>query len=191
MSCATIRYVETDCQPPKRCFVAIVLLSLGWVACTGNHNPAAVQDDEPESGPSLASTVRINDAGTDSQLLSGFYGVENNAWRWTAGRFSVLLRTPVGSAQRGAILTLAFTVPESVIRKNKTVTLSAAIDGTPLNSVEYKTAGLHVFIADVSGSLLTEQSVKVDFGLDKTMRPDSDSRELGVIANSVGIAPVH
>jgi hypothetical protein len=38
-------------------------------------------------------------------------------------------------------------------------------------------------------SLLTGESVKVDFAVDKTMRPDGDKRDLAIIANSVGISP--
>ena len=37
--------------------------------------------------------------------------------------------------------------------------------------------------------MLTGESVKVDFALDKTMRPDGDKRELGVIANFRGYQP--
>jgi hypothetical protein len=134
------------------------------------------------------STVRMNDSRAGAQLLSGFYGLENGAWRWTAGTFSVRLLTPPAAAQSGATLTLSLTVPDSVIRKLGTIALNASINGTTLTSVEYNAAGSYVFNADVPASMLTAESVKIDFALDKTMRPEGDQRVLGIIANSVAIA---
>jgi hypothetical protein len=55
-------------------------------------------------------------------------------------------------------------------------------------SEEYKTPGAHVFSAEVPGSMLTAEPVKVDFGLDKTMLPgDVDKRQLGIVAGSVSL----
>ena len=45
----------------------------------------------------------------------------------------------------------------------------------------------NIFTADVPPALLTGDSVRVDFALDKTIPPDVDKRELGVVATSVGI----
>ena len=75
--------------------------------CRGKHNRASVENEEPaEGGPRLASSLKMNDPSAPAQLLHGFYGIEGGAWRWTAGKFSVLLRCPLGSAQRGATLSL-------------------------------------------------------------------------------------
>ncbi len=165
---------------------AVLALTVG--ACTGARNGVGVQSEQGSNSPTLASTVRMNDPTAGAQLLSGFYTVENGAWRWTAGKFSVLLRTPSAAAQSGATLTLSLTVPDAVIRKLGTIALNASINGTTLTSVEYNAAGSYVFNADVPASMLTAESVKVDFALDKTMRPDGDQRVLGIIANSVAIA---
>src|SRR5438105_189836 len=82
---------------------ALVILLTGF-SCTGKHNRVTVQNEEADTGPRMVSTVRMNDSKAGAQLLSGFYPVENDGWRWTAGRFSVLLRTPLAAAQRGATL---------------------------------------------------------------------------------------
>ena len=74
-------------------------------------------------------------------------------------------------------------------RRSKSITLAASINGTELKSEHYDTPGPYVFNADVPASLLTGESIKVDFSVDKTMRPDGDKRELAIIANSVGITP--
>jgi len=163
------------------------LLALAGSDCTGKHNRVAVQNEEQESAPRVASVVRMNDTKASAQLVSGFYPVENGSWRWTAGRFSALLRTPPGAAQSGATLTLAFTVPEIVVKKLGSVTLRASINGTALKPETYTAPGAYEFTADVPASLLTGDSVKVDFALDRSLPPDVDKRELGIIATSVGL----
>jgi len=173
----------------KRCRIALFIalpLALSGIACKGTQNPVGGQNEE-RNQPML-STVRMNDSSAESQLLSGFYAVENNAWRWTAGKFSLMLRTPPGAAQSGATLALAFTLPDTVVQKLNDITITASINGAALNSEEYKTPGAYVFSAEVPGSMLTAESVKVDFALDKTMPPgDVDKRPLGIIAGSVSL----
>ncbi len=169
--------------------LSLTLLLALTGACTGKHNRSAVQNEEPDTGPVMTSTVRMSDPGAGAQLLSGFYPVENGSWRWTAGKFSVRLRTPPAASQRGGALTLAFNVPEIVIRKLNKLTITASINGMALKSSEFEAAGSYVFSTDVPASMLGADSVKVDFALDKSMPPDVDKRELGVVATSVGIGP--
>jgi hypothetical protein len=165
-----------------------LLLTLTSVACTGKHSRVTVQNEEPDTGPRVASTVQMNDPHAAAQLLSGFYAVENNMWRWTAGKFSVQLRTPL-AAPNGATLTLSLTIPDVIVQKLKNIKVTASINGMELKSQQYDTAGPYTLSADVPASLLTGESLKADFTVDKTMRPDGDARDLGVIANSVAISP--
>ena len=165
-----------------------LLLALTTASCEGKHSRVTVQNEEPDTGPGLMSTVRMNDPNAVAQLLSGFYGVEYNAWRWTTGKFSLLLPKPP-AAQNGATVTLSFTLPDATIRKLRSIRLAASVNGMELKSQEYKAPGAWMFSADIPASLLKAESVKVDFVLDKTMRPEGDKRDLGIIANSVGIIP--
>jgi len=164
----------------------IFTLAVTATACKGQHNRVTVQNEE-ESAPRLASLVRMNDPNASAQLLSGFYSLENNSWRWTSGKFSVLLRTPLTAAQ-GAVVTFAFSLPDIVIRKLRKVVITASVNGTKLKSAEFDKPGANSFTADVPPALLTGESVKVDFTLDKTVPPDVDKRDLGVVANSIGIS---
>lgn len=159
-------------------------MALSGAACTGKNNPVSGGDAPRQP---LASSVRVNDPSLSAQLVSGFYGVEENSWRWTAGKFSVLLQTPPGAAGNGATVTFAFTIPAVVTQKLGTITLSAMANGTVLKTQAYDKAGPAVFTADVQPSMLAADSIKIDFYLDKTFRPDRDKRDLGVVANSVGI----
>ena len=122
-----------------------------------------------------------------SQLVSGFYGVEQNAWRWTARNFAVTLRPPTGADQKGAVLVLRFSIPENEIDKLKSLTLAASVNGAKLEPETYSSAGDQVYTRDVPASALRRNPVTVDFTLDKAMGPTAqDSRELGVVMNMVG-----
>jgi hypothetical protein len=171
----------------RRRAVFSLALAVAATACKGKRDRVTVQNEE-ETAPRMASLVRMNDPKASAQMLSGFYSLENNSWRWTQGKFSVLLRTPASTATQGAVVTFAFSLPDIVIQKLKSVTITASVNGTKLKSAEYDKPGANIFTADVPAALLTGDSVKVDFALDKTVPPDVDKRELGVVAISVGIS---
>ncbi len=168
-----------------------VLLALGCIACEGKHVDVSDAGTKPPSGEAgsqdLVSFIRMGDPAMSGQLPSGFYGIENSAWRWTAGKFSVILRTPAGASQNGAALSFAFSIPAGMIEKLKDVTLTGSIGGKPLPSTKYDKAGAQSYNADIPAYMLTGNSVKVDFALNKSIPPGTDRRELGVVANSVSL----
>lgn len=165
----------------------IASLALAPLACN-RHKRVTVQTEE--EGPTLATIVHVADPQAAAQLLNGFYGVEQNSWRWTAGKFSVVLRPPRTAAAKGATLQLKFTVPEVVIAKLKALSLSASVNGTPLRPESYTLPGEFTYSRDVPAGLLAGESAKVDFSLDKTMPPTAgDQRELGVVVTTVGLDP--
>jgi hypothetical protein len=166
---------------------SLVILALIATACNARHDRVTVQNEE-ETATRMASLVRMNDPGTTAQMLSGFYNLENNSWRWTSGKFSILLRTPPGAAAQGGVVTFAFTLPDVVIQKLKSIAITASMNGMNLNSAEFDKPGPNTFTANVPPALLTGESLQVDFALDKTIPPDVDKRALGVIANSIGIS---
>jgi hypothetical protein len=163
--------------------------ALAALALAGCKQPAKVQVQQTiEETPQMASEVSMGDSKAEPQLAGGFYNIEGGAWRWTARRFTVVLRVPPGSAQRGATLEFNFTIPGVVIEKEKNVALSAAIDGTPLPPETYTLAGPFTYKRDLPTSLLSGESVKIEFSLDKAMPPaGAERRELGVVANSVAL----
>jgi hypothetical protein len=166
------------------CSVLLVTLALAPLGC--KRKPAVA----PPSGeaPGMASTVHMGDPRTGNQLVSGFYGIEQNAWRWTGRRFSVVLRPPSGAAQKGATLRLRLTVPPVIVEKLKTISLSATIGGSTLPPETYTQAGDYTYTRDVAPALLGGESVRVDFQLDKSVPPSgTDLRDLGVVALSAGL----
>ena len=93
-----------------------------------------------------------------------------------------------GAAAEGAVVTLAFSLPDIVIQRLKSVAITASVNGTKLKSAQFDKPGANAFTADVPSALLTGESVTVDFALDKTVPPDVDKRNLGVVATSIGIS---
>ena len=167
-------------------YALLAALALATFGCKQTKK-VQVQQTVEES-PKMGSMIRMGDPKQETQLVTGFYGIEGNAWRWAAKQFTVALRPPFGASQRGGTLQLNLTVPGVVIDKLKNISLSASVDGSPLPPETYTAAGPYVYKRDVPASLLTSDSVKVDFQLDKAMPPtDQDKRELGVVVNSVSL----
>jgi len=141
-----------------------------------------------EEPPHLSSMIRMADPRAASQLLSGWYQVEDNAWRWTARNFVAVLRPPPGSATLGAVLEFRFTIPEVVIKLLKSVTISANVRSFRLSPESYLRPGDDDYARDIPPGVLSGDSVRVDFTLAKAILPSqSDGRELGVIAHSLSL----
>ena len=162
---------------------AIILLT---PACKRKTVKVQVAEDE---GPTMASIVHTGDPKSDPQLVSGFYSIEDHAWRWTAQRFSVVLRPPAGAAERGATLNVGLAFPDAVASKLKTVSLSGNIGATALPPETYTQPGTYTYTREVPANALAGEAVRVDFQLDKAIPPGTggDQRELGLIVSSVGL----
>ena len=164
--------------------VLVALAALG--GCKRKEKIRVVETDE--SGGTLQSVVHVADPKAEPQLLQGFYNVEQNAWRWTASKFSVALRPPGGASQKGATLVLKLSVPDPVIQKLKAVSISAAIGGTQLSPETYTQSGEFTYTRDIDARLLAGEAVNIDFALDKFLAPgEADQRELGVVVTTIGL----
>ena len=165
-----------------------LLLTLAFAPLGCNRKKAAVVAPAGEEAPRMASTVHMGDPQAGTQLISGFYGIEENAWRWTGRRFSVALHAPFGAAQKGGTLQLKLTVPSVIVEKLKTISLSATINGTTFPPETYTQAGNYTYTREVAPGVLAGESARVDFELDKAMPPaGGDARELGVVVLSAGL----
>ena len=162
------------------CSVLLVPLAFAPLGCK--------RKEAGKEAPAMASTVHMGDPRTATQLISGFYGIEQSAWRWTGRRFSVVLRPPSGASQKGATLQVRLTVPPVIVEKLKTISLSATIGGSALPPETYTQVGNYTYTREVAPALLAGASVRVDFEVDKSMPPaGADARDLGLVVLSAGL----
>ena len=165
------------------------VLLLAPVACKRHKKPAvqtAASTDAPLSLP--ASSISAADPQAASRLIEGFYDIEQNSWRWTGKTFAVRLAAPPHAAENGAQLLMHLTVPDIVIQRLKTTTLTASIQGATLGSETYSQPGQYTFLHEVPANRLQSGEVRIDFALDKSIPPGNpDARELGIIVSDVGL----
>ncbi len=169
--------------------VSLTACALWCAGCSDEKKtPVKATVEEAPSAPKLLTMVEMGDPKGQKQLLTGFYAIEANAWRWTAKDFSVALRPPTGSAASGGLLNFSFSIPQTTIDKLHTVTLSATIGGTALAPETYSKEGQAEYKRELAPGLLTADSVRIDFHMDKAVPPSNgDMRELGVVARSVAL----
>jgi hypothetical protein len=123
-----------------------------------------------------------------AQLIRGFHEIEQGAWRWTAGKFSVALKPPAGRDGQHGRVVLRCSVPEALISRVGPVTLSAAVDGSVLGSQTWKTSGEYTFAARVPATHLKRQAMTADFSLDRFLTAgQAETRELGLIVSSIAV----
>ncbi len=135
-----------------------------------------------------ASSLDMGDPASDAQLLTGFYGVEENAWRWTAKNFSAVLKPPPGSDQNGANLTLRVYVSPGQLEALGPMTLRGDMNGYPLGPRVFQTPGRYVYSERAPAQALRAGLVLVNFELDKAANGVKvDRRELGVVVSFVGL----
>jgi hypothetical protein len=172
--------------------VLLFVLAVACAAAPGckRKDKIQVQETIEEPETTLVSTVHVADPAASQQLLKGFHTVEQNAWRWTMGKFSVLLRPPRTASEKGAVLQLKLAVPDPVIAKLKSVSLSASISGVALPAETYSQAGEFTYSREVPAKALQGETVQVDFALDRFLPSGAaDARELGIVVSMVGLEP--
>ena len=167
------------------CSLIVVALVVAPMGCKRKKVRVGATDEDT---PKMMSVLNMGDPKVEPQLIKGLHGIEAAAWRWTEKQFTVALRPPFGSSQKGARLTVKLTVPPPTIEKLKTVSLSATAGGSALPPETYTTVGDYVYVRDIPATLLTGDSLRVDFQLDKAMAPSgADIRELGIIVLNIGL----
>ncbi len=169
-----------------------LLAVLALAALSGCRGPAEVPV-EPEAAAvaeRLPATAHAADPLAAAQLKEGFYGLEENAWRWTAGRFTVVLGIPEEAPKTGAVLSLRFSLPEAVLGRLGPVTVVAAVSGVELEPQTFAWSGTHIYERRVPAAALAGDTATVEFHTDKTIPPsEADRRELALIFVSASLRP--
>jgi len=106
--------------------LCVCLLSVAAPGCRRRDKKIRVQQTDEDTA-TLASVIQMGDPKAAPQLLNGFFNIESNTWRWTMGKFTVALRPPRNAGVKGATLHLKFVLPEAVLSKIKTTSISAKV----------------------------------------------------------------
>jgi hypothetical protein len=118
----------------------------------------------------------MNTPEADSQIASGIYQLEENRYRWTAGRAVVLLKSP---AHPTPVSVTFFLSPVTPARR-----VALWLDGVLLIERTYAAPGLYTLTTPPVTPKQTMASVA--FTVDKTFSPPGDQRVLGVILSGIG-----
>ena len=162
-----------------------LLLALAC-GCSPRREPGPLVIHEEEPIAPLVSTVAMGDPKLAAQLLKGWHTIEDGTWRWTERRFALALKTP--AAGKPATLEMSFALPQAVVAKLRSVTLTAKVNGAALPGQTYDQPGEHLYRREAPAAALAGEVVRVDFELDRALPPtDADRRELGLVVTSVGL----
>jgi hypothetical protein len=141
-----------------------------------------------KSSADLEERINTADESFAPQLLSGFYHVEERSWRWTRPVFAVALRPP-RKAPNGATLIMQYTLPKSALDQLKEVTITASLDGIPLQPEKCTQTGMLELRREIPADAIAGKSgVKVEFTVSPHLMPTAeDQRELGLIVHNIGL----
>src|ERR1051325_10986367 len=156
-------------------FAALLILLVAFSSdgCRRRRKASAADDGQ------IMSVVNVREPRAALQLIRGFHNVEADAWRWTEHQFSVVLKPPAGSAEKGARLEVKLSVPEASIAKLGPLTLSGKVNGVPVEPQTFTQHGDFTYTRDVPPSALGAEAVTAEFSVDKFFPPTGeDAREL-------------
>ena len=137
---------------------------------------------------SVASILNMADPATERQLISGFFAVEGNSWRWTGPAFVVLLKAPRRVDRTSVELVVRLFIPATQIQKLGAMTLSVDVDGVPLSPETFTKSGEFIFRRILPPSGRFAGVLPVNFSFDKAAPPSAqDERELSAIVTSISL----
>lgn len=171
----------------RRLAPALILLLL-TVGCADREKiPLVPVDNRPLP---FQQVVSVADPEATIQLLHGIHKLEQGSWRWTKGKFAVAFPVPTGASARGGRLRAEFTLPAAMLsHTGGAMTLYAGVRDYPLPQLTLRSAGDHVYEADVPASVLDRESVAVEFTLSPFAQAGAlDERELGIICRRFALA---
>lgn len=172
-------------------FAAAALAALLSFGCPANEPGIPLEEEFGEELPiELLSSVNVADPRAQEQLVKGFHGLEQRAWRWTQQEFTVLLQPPPAVQGRAYSLDAKLTIPGVALERLGPLTLNAEVGGVELGPETYSESLENVVYAReipmeaISG----DEPIQVTFRLDKAIPAgELDQRELGVIALSFAL----
>lgn len=129
------------------------------------------------------SYLSMGDLRSKPQLVAGWYGVEEGAWRWMGKRAEARLGAPGGPQNFEMLL---FFPPAHIARVGP-VTVSVTMNGRRLTTATYAQPGGQRLESAVPESLLASPEATIDIQVNPALPPSgSDQRELGAVVERLG-----
>ncbi|HUI56950.1 MAG TPA: hypothetical protein VLY04_18370 [Bryobacteraceae bacterium] len=164
-------------------------LQAGWgeMVCDSNLPSARFENAQPQAVPRL-SFLNLGDLRSRPQLRSGWYGIEDGAWRWMAKEAEAVLRVPAGPPPMFEMQ--LFFPPDFMQRAGGPVTVSVLLDGRPFAQETYPQPGGYHLLKPIRPNLLAAPATLVTIRLNRAIPPgDADRRELGAVVQGLGFVP--
>ena len=147
--------------------------------------------DVPGAKPELLSYLHLGDIRSRPQLVSGWYAIEDGAWRWMAPEAEATLRLPLEAPVQFELQ--LFFPPDFMRRAGSPVTVSVTLNGKALTKAFYYEPGAHLLAKAVPrellGELLTRPATEVSIRVNPYLPPSgTDQRALGAVVQGLGFA---
>ena len=120
--------------------------------------------------------MKAREAG--EQIVSGVYGLEDNRFRWMAGRAALALKSPAEAAP----VRVEFTIPGNAPGRKVTVRL----DGREIASRTF--AGPGTYTLESAAVRPAGATASLEIEVDRTFRVPGDARDLGMVLTGAGFA---
>jgi hypothetical protein len=150
------------------------------VGCPIGSDPVHAEADERLF---VIAKSRTRHPGLHLRLLEGWHATEDDAFRWTAKRFSM----EVTLSERAHEFALRFSVTESMSGAGP-VCVSCAISGQPAGSITCESPNTLEFRGRFPFEAITH---RLDFTVESKFQPPDDTRELGICVPLLDASPQH
>ena len=173
----------------RNAVLLLAVLPALWACPVNAPDLTPIQEEPGAAAAVLLSSVNVADPQAEDQLLDGFHGLENGAWRWTMRRFAVALQPPPPeAAPEPMFLEMRFTVPEIIARRFGGAKIMAKVNGRALAPESFEGQGEFLYSQEVSAAVPGGQPARVEFELENAVPTgEVDQRELGVIVTSIAL----
>ena len=159
-------------------------LRVGWGELVLDSNQPAPELPAAKP-PETLSYLHLGDIRSRAQLVSGWYAIEDGAWRWMAPEAEATLH-PLPDVAAQFELQLFFP-PDFMQRAGSPVTVSVALNGKPFTKALYFEPGGHTMAKRVPPELLTSPTTSVSIRVNPYVPPTAtDQRALGAVVQGLG-----
>jgi hypothetical protein len=158
-------------------------LRAGWGELVLESRRGAAAGSDHHAG--LRSYLNLADIRTKSQLIDGWYSLEDGAWRWMSGRAEAVLAAPQKCPVRFEMQ--VYFPPDHMRRAGGPVTVSVLINCRSLGQQTYSEPGGYRLEFAVPAQTIGDRTAQVSIRCSRAVAPSkTDLRELGAVVSALG-----